>query len=132
VRTTPYGYRVPQTGDAAKGIGGWYESVEFDVDRLDNHNHDGTNSRLLSSTAIPTATVDVLAANWLPDGPSYKQTVTMPASVPEVDNVSVRFKQTAPVGPAGMNAMLSFKRLTATTVEIYCSDNTASFLMIMR
>ena len=132
MRTTPYGYRVPQTGDPAKGTGGWYESVEFDIDRVDNHNHDGTNSRLLSAAAIPTETVDILAAGWVADGPSYKQTVTMPAAVPEVNEVSVRFYQTAPGAEVGKNANLSFKRLTATTVEVYCSDNTAEFVMVLR
>lgn len=132
MRTTPYGYRVPETGDPAKGTGGWYESVEFDIDRVDNHNHDGTNSRLLSPTAIPTSTVSILAAGWVADGPSYKQTVTMPGSVPEVNEVSVRFRQTAPAPEVGMNAQLAFKRLSPTAVEVYCSDNTAEFVMVLR
>lgn len=132
MRTTTYGYRVPETGDPAKGIGGWYESIEFDIDRLDQHNHDGTNSRQLSSSAIPTETVSILAAGWAVDGVSYKQTVTMPAAVPEINDVSVRFYQTAPAGEVGKNANLAFKRLTATTVEVYCSDNTAEFVMVLR
>lgn len=132
MRTTTYGYRVPETGDPAKGIGGWYESVEFDVDRVDSHNHDGINSRLLSSTAIPTETVSVLAAGWVADGPAYKQTVTMPAAVSDINDFSVRFYHTAPVAEVGKNAQLAWKRVTATTVEVYCSDNTAEFVMVIR
>jgi hypothetical protein len=132
VYTTPYGYRVPETGDPAKGALGWYLAIEFDIERLDQHNHDGTNSRQLSASAIPTSTVAVPAAGWTADGVAYKQTVTMPAAVPEINDVSVRFYSTAPVAEVGKNANLAFARLTATTVEIYCSDNTAAFVMVMR
>jgi len=132
VRTTPYGYRVPETGDRAKGALGWYVAIEFDIDRLDNHNHDGINSRQLSSTAIPASTVDVLAADWVVDGVGYRQTLTMPPAVPEVNAVSVRFYQTAPIGEEGKTADLAWRRITATSVEVYCSDNTAAFVMVMR
>ncbi|NJM54546.1 MAG: hypothetical protein HC841_00240 [Verrucomicrobiae bacterium] len=132
METTPYGYRVPETGDAAKGIGGWYEAIEFDIERLDQHNHDGTNSRQLSSSAIPTSAVVIPAADWVVDGVGYKQTLTTPAAVPEINDVSVRFYQTAPVAEVGKNAQLSFTRLTATTVDVFCSDNTAAFVMVLR
>lgn len=130
--TTPYGYRVPEDGDPAKGALGWYRAIEFDIERLDQHNHDGTNSRLLSPTAIPSVPVSIPTSGWVADGPGWKQTVAIPAAVPEINDVSVRFYSTEPAGELGKNAMLSWKRITGTSVEIYCNDNTAAFVMVLR
>lgn len=49
---TTNGYRLPQTGDLAKNANGWFESMEFNIRRLDQHNHDGANSEQLSLSAI--------------------------------------------------------------------------------
>lgn len=130
--TTPFGYRVPQDGDLAKGALGWYRAIEFDIERIDQHNHDGTNSRLLSPSAIPSVAVSVLAADWIVDGVSFKQTVAIPLPISEIDDVSARFYHTAPVGEVGKNAMLAWTRITGTSVDVFCSDNTAAFVMVLR
>lgn len=132
MQTTSYGYRKPETGDAAKGANGWYASIEFDIDRLNSHNHDGTNSAQLSLNAFSPFTNTILAANWTADGSSYKQTITVPVGIDDIDNYNVKFKFTAPVGKVGETAYLPYKRLSATTYEVYCNDNTAAFLAIYR
>lgn len=130
---TTYGYKVPSVGDLAKGTDGWYESIEFDIDRLDSHDHDGVNSTLLNFGSFAPFTNTVLAINWALDASGiYKQTVTVPSGVDDISNYNLKLIFTAPAGKIGETAYLPYKRATATTYEIYCNDNTAAFTAIYR
>lgn len=129
---TTYGYRLPQSGDKAKGTSGWYASYEFNVSRIDTHNHDGANSALLTFSSISPYTGTILAAGWGVDGAGYKQTVTVPAGVTEVNNYNLKFIVTAGTAAVGTILYLGYKRLTATTYEVYCNDNTTALTVLYR
>lgn len=124
---TTYGYKKPDSGDRAKGVTGWYAAYNFNVDRLNTHNHDGANSAFISPSAITPFSNTVLAAAWSVSGSGYKQTVTVPAGVADVANYILKFVFTAPAGVVGQNAYLLWNRITATTYDLYCNDNTAAF-----
>ena len=49
---TTYGYRLPEAGDPAKTASGWFASMEFNINRLDEHDHDGANSSLLPMSSL--------------------------------------------------------------------------------
>ena len=132
MHVTTYGYQIPDTGDKAKGTDGWMAAIVFNFNRLDDHNHDGINSALIPSSAFATYTSSILAANWVSNGSGYKQTITVPGDITEINNFTVKFVFTAPVGQVGQVAPLNYKRLTATTYEVYCSDNTAAFTAYYR
>lgn len=130
--TTTYGYRLPEAGDRAKGASGWYASMEFNISRLDTHDHDGVDSAALPMSNIAPYTGTITAVGWSVDGGGYKQTITVPAGVTEINNYNVKFIFTAPAGKVGEIADLGYKRLTATTYEVYCNDNTAAFTALYR
>lgn len=131
--TTPYGYLIPVDGDLAKGASGWYESLEFDIDRLDSHNHDGVNSALLTVSQFTPYTKAISASDWSLDASGiYKQTVTVPAGIDDISNFNLKLIFTAPAGKVGEAAYLPYKRLSATTFELYCNDNTAAFTALFR
>lgn len=130
--TTTYGYRKPETGDRARGTNGWFESLEFNIDRFDSHNHDGSNSAALELSSFSPYSGTILAANWSADSGGYKQTITTPAGVDDINNYNVKFVFTAPAGKVGEMAYLGYKRLSATTYEVYCNDNTAAFTAYYR
>lgn len=134
MQTTEYGYRIPEQGDRAKGVAGWFAALVFNFLRLSGHNHDGANSPALSLSSISPYSNTVSAGSWAADGSGggYKQTVTVPAGVTEISNYHVDFIFTAPSGKVGERAHLNFKRLTATTYEVYCNDNTAAFTAVYR
>jgi hypothetical protein len=52
MQQSTYGYRIPETDDMAKGVDGWFSSIEFNWNRMDSHNHDGVNSASLSLNSI--------------------------------------------------------------------------------
>lgn len=129
---TTYGYRMPESGDKAKGTSGWFASYEFNVTRWDGHNHDGANSALLTFASISPFTGTILAANWVVDGAGYKQTITVPAGVTEINNYNVKFIASAGTAPVGTTLYLGYKRVTATTYEVYCNDVTTACTALYR
>lgn len=132
--TTTYGYRLPQAGDPAKGTSGWFQAYEFNVSRFDSHNHDGANSPLLFLSSLSPYTGTILAANWVLDGagPGYKQTITVPAAITDVNSYNLKFIFTAPVAKVGQVAYLGYNRTSATTYDVFCNDNTAAFTVLYR
>lgn len=132
MQTTTYGYKKPQQGDRAKGSSGWYAAINYNTDRLDGHNHDGSNSASLSISAIAALTATVSAGSWSVSGNGYVQTVTVPAGITEVNNYSVKFVATAPAGIASEVVYLQYKRLTATTIRVYSNDNTLAATAVFR
>lgn len=134
MQLTTYGYRLPETGDKAKGTSGWFASLAYNISRLDAHNHDGNNSALLTLASFAPFTSTAAAASWVADGSGggYKQTITVPGGISEVNDYHIEFIFTAPAGVVGQRAALGLKRLTATTFEIYCNDITAAFTIVYR
>ena len=59
--TLSYGYKKPQTGDKGSVF---YPDLEFDIQRLNDHNHDGSNSALLTSTSVTAVVQTVSSAGW--------------------------------------------------------------------
>ena len=131
---TTYGYRQLDDGDAAKGANGWFESIEFDIARLDSHNHDGANSALITGSAITPFSNSILAAAWTVDGGGFKQTVNTPAGMAAVDiaDYNLKFVFTAPGGQVGRVAYLSWDRISPTSFDVYCNDVTAAFTVLYR
>lgn len=127
-----YGYRIPDTGDLAKGANGWFASIVYNFERLDDHNHDGNNSALLSLASFTSYSATLLAADWVVSGSGYKQTVTAPSGLTEFNNYNAKFVFTAPAGKVGEIAYLTYDRITATTIDVYCNDITAAFTAIFR
>jgi hypothetical protein len=130
--TTSYGYRIPEAGDRAKGALGWYESIEFDVQRLNDHTHNGIDSASLNVNAFSPYSGTILAAGWTTSGTTYAQDITTPVGIDDINNFNVKFIFTAPVGSVGEVAYLNYDRLTATTYRVYCNDNTAAFTVLYR
>jgi hypothetical protein len=122
--TTAKGYKKPSTGDR-----NWYADLEFNIDRVDAHSHNGTDSVQLTSMSIAKSTQDVLAANWTSLGEgNYKQTLTLPLTYTWNDS-QIRFYVN---GGAldGQEVLLSVKRVSPTTFDVFINDNTLSLKVV--
>lgn len=84
--TTTYGYKKPQAGDRGQV---WCTDLEFNIDRLDAHNHDGINGPKIAPSALSKSTQDILAANWGADsgGSTFSQTISMPTGYTFADSL---------------------------------------------
>jgi hypothetical protein len=130
--TTSYGYRVPEAGDRAKGSLGWYESIEFDIERLNDHSHNGIDSAQLNVNSFSPFTATLAAADWVVSGSGYSQDASTPVGIDDISNFNVKFIMTAPAGMVGEVAYLGYDRLTATTYRVYCNDNTVALTVLFR
>ena len=78
--TLSYGYKKPRSPD--KGTIFW-PALEFDIQQLNDHNHNGTNSAKLTAASSVVVTVSILNTGWgaaLADG-GFRQLVTLPGTV---------------------------------------------------
>jgi len=58
--TLSNGYRLPETGDFGNE---WFPSLEFNIERLNDHNHDGLSSEKLTSSNFVATVVTVSAGS---------------------------------------------------------------------
>ncbi len=115
--TLSYGYQRPADGDKASV---WMPALQANVTKVNDHNHDGSNSAALSAAAIGKYTSSLVAASWILDAQNrYYQDVTVPVGITEINNFIPNFYITS----TGERVYPSMIRLTATTYKVYCNDN---------
>lgn len=115
--TLTYGYKKPETGDRGSVF---FPALEDDIQQLNDHNHDGSNSSKLTSSAVTATTQAILAAAWVAQGGgTYKQTVTMPGALQYNDYYPL-FKNTA----TKHELLLTVERVSNTSYDVYINDNT--------
>jgi hypothetical protein len=117
--TLSYGYIKNESGD--RGSEFWPD-LEFNIERINGHSHNGTDSALIPTSSIDTQVQTLLADDWeavAGQTGTYKQTVTVPSGV-NLDKHLPRFKDAN-----GNILLLSVDVLTTGTYDVYINDNTA-------
>lgn len=71
---TTYGYKVPDTDDED-----FWASIVFDIERLDDHNHDGLNSSKLNPGATTPYEVTTAVIDWIGGSAPYYIDIDFPA-----------------------------------------------------
>lgn len=139
MQTTPYGYLNPDSGDLSKGTNGWMAAFNFNILRWDGHSHNGIDSVLLNIASISSQTVTAPSGSWIASSGTagrpvggYQQTVTVPASVTEINNYTVKFLISTAGSTQYQPLQLFYARETATTFTVYCNDNTVDLLCVFR
>ena len=122
MQTLTYGYLKPQNsidyGDQ------FFPAMEFNIQRLNDHNHDGVNSARLSSTSQ-----NILNSAWVAapiGGGLYMQTVTMPAGF-NYDSCQILFKLST-----GEFVYPSVERVNTTSYKLYTNDNSLDYVAVYR
>lgn len=122
MQTLSYGYKKPETGD--RGSIFW-PALEFDIQRLNDHSHDGTNSQKLLASSVQGIDDTILATNWVAvagQTGTYRQLVTMPPNV-LFDDYGMTFRVSS-AGPAiGRQLALTVEKFAAGTFYVYINDN---------
>ncbi len=113
--TLSYGFKQPQNGDLSDT---WFDELANNVQKLNDHTHNGVNSSKISATAVNALTQSLPNTGWGAFGDIYSQSVTLP-SAQLYDNYYVSFKTTA-----GEPVFLSAVKTSSTAYTIYSNDNT--------
>lgn len=120
--TLSFGYKKPQTGDKGSVF---FPALEFDIQRLNDHTHDGANSAKLPASSITGVSQISLAANWgVGVNGTYSQTITVPAGI----DLSAHFPEVAN-NINGDILLLSLKKLSTTQFTVTANDNTLELLI---
>ena len=122
MQTLSYGYKKPQTGD--KGVP-LFNALAEDVQRVNDHTHDGVNSSPLTAQSLQGVQDTILSANWIAFGPigHYRQLITILAGF-NFNTMFMSFRTTS-----GEYIFPTVDRFSATQYYIYTTDNTQDFVV---
>jgi len=121
--TLTYGYKKPQTGD--RGVP-FFTAMEDNIQRLNDHTHNGSDAALLSAQSIVGIETTILAVNWVVHGATgfYRQLITSPAGIAyDTVQISFRLADRSYVFP-------TIERVSAAQYYIYTIDNTLAYFAV--
>lgn len=125
--TLSYGYYKPESGDRGSV---WFPRLEDNFQRLNDHTHNGTNSALIPPSSITKALFKsvISGASWGADlgGSTYRQTITVPAGVLEINDYLIQFYVTA----TGERVYPTVERVSATTYYVYSNSNSLAITAV--
>lgn len=128
MQTLSYGYKKPESGDRGSPL---FTALEDNIQRVNDHDHNGVNSPALPAQNIAATSQNILAAAWdgtgLPTG-HYRQLVTIPAGF-TFDGTNIGFRTS---GSSGLYIFPTVLRVSNTTYYVYTTDNTLSFVAIYK
>lgn len=111
-----YGVEKPEADDPGSV---WMAALENNCDWANDHDHDGSNSSLISAINIVKPSSSVTASGWTDlGGGNYSKLITAPASVTEVNNFGMFFIKTSD----GSRFYPTVVRASATTFTVYLNE----------
>lgn len=122
--TLSYGYKKPVSGDKGSAL---FQDLEDNIQRVNDHTHDGTNSPPLPSQNVQKGTQNILQANWASyGGPAghFRQLVTLPAGF-LFDSTVMSFRTST-----GQVVNPTVERVAPTQYNIFSIDNTVDLVAV--
>lgn len=108
------GYKLPETGDFGSI---WFPAIEDNIQRLNDHSHDGIDSNKLSASSITSVVTTVASGDFILQSPGlYRALITFPATM-LVDSSNVTFRDLVTKEKVYLNT----ERFSATQVYVYTS-----------
>lgn len=123
MQTLTYGYKKPGAGD---GGAVFYPALEFNIQRLNDHTHNGSNSSKLNTSATEVLTVDIEDADWdaVANG-TYRQSVALPGAL-TYDKCMISCKDT----DTGNIIYPTIEKIDANNFYVYTNDSTKNYTMV--
>lgn len=120
--TLTYGYKKPQSGDRGPTV---FPALEDNIQQLNDHNHDGSNSSKLSAASLGVTTQSILAANWvsLGGGNFHQQVALLPGF--DYDIVTLSFRDAS-----GNYVNPTVTRVSNTVVDVTTNDGASNMTMV--
>lgn len=115
MQTLSNGFLLPETGDRG---GAFFPALESNIQKLNDHNHNGVNSEKLTAEALLALTdsSSLVPANWvLHSSGIWRAPVTMPGSL-LFDESSIELRTNNKVLYADI------EKITANTFYVYVND----------
>lgn len=129
MQTLSYGYKKPETGD--RGSIFW-PALEFDIQRLNDHNHDGANSQKLVASSVQGIADTIAAAGWVAvagQPGTFSQDITMPPNT-LFDDYGFDFRITTAGPDVGKQIHLTVVKLAAAQYRIFGNDSSLALRVL--
>lgn len=120
--TLSHGYKQFQDGVDAGSV--WFPSMELNIQKLNDHTHNGVDGAFLAITTQAISVVNWSAATV--GGGLYQQTVTMPTGF-LYDTTDITFRLST-----GEIWYPTVVRVSSTSYQIFCNDNTLNATALYR
>lgn len=121
MQTLSYGYKKPANPDTGDEF---YPAMEDNIQRLNDHDHDGVNSAPLASRTVSAPSGAWVAAPI--GGGVYRQQVSVPAGL-NYDDCQIWFKLST-----GEYVFPSVERVSASLFWVYTNDNSLNYVAYFR
>lgn len=120
--TLTNGFKKPQANDPGSIV---FPAMEDNIQQLNDHTHDGTDSEKLPSSSVESVTQNILAAGWgaLTAG-HYSQNITLPVEF-SFDTVSMEFRTSA-----GIVVYPTVLKVSSSVYTVSVNDNTLALKVI--
>lgn len=106
------GYKLPEIGDFGDV---WFPALEDNIQRVNDHTHDGNDSAKLPGTSIEAIVQTVNAGDFSASGDEFVALVTLAGGAVEVDKKHVIFRDPATKEPIYMR----YEKVTVTQINIF-------------
>lgn len=114
METLSHGFKKPEDNDKGQVI---FDALEENIQKTNDHAHDGVESALIPSANISKTTVSIVAAGWTdPVNGVYSQIVTIPTGL--FATTLMTFRETS----TGKNLILPYEKVTDTSFKVFCND----------
>jgi len=114
--TLSFGFKKPQAPDKGPVV---FPAMEDNIQKLNDHTHDGSNSSKITTASIESTKQTILAAAWVSlGGGNYRQLINLAPGF-DFDTCVMSFRD-----PSGSYIHPSVERVSDTTAYIYTNDNT--------
>lgn len=121
METLSNGFKKPETGDRG---GEFFPALEENIQQVNDHNHNGSNSEKLNSEAIIALTDEILPASWvLHTNGLYRAALVMPGSL-EFDSKQISLRAN------GSPLYGEIEKITSNSFYVYVNDNTLTVQVI--
>lgn len=106
------GYRQPETGDFGSSF---FPDLEFNIQRVNDHTHNGTDSNKLSSSSVQGEIVAIASGDFTLVSPGiFSQRVSLPSGM-SIDNVSVQLRDTV----TKERVHLKIEKFSVTEIDVF-------------
>jgi hypothetical protein len=125
MQTLSYGYKLPESGDTGAPL---FTALEDNIERLNDHTHNGTDSAPLTATSIVGVPATIPFGSWVTYGGPvgfYRQQVTLPAGF-NYNTVQMSFR----LASTGDYVFPRVDKISNTQYYVYTIDSTESYTVV--
>lgn len=105
------GYKLPEDGDLGDV---WFDALEDNIQRLNDHSHDGIDSEKLDASAVEAISTGISTGDFTLSGTEYTYRLTLPSGL-QVDTTSIEFRDATTRDPIHMR----YEIFSVSQIDIY-------------